>query len=136
MLKPVRIAAAVLVLAAGCTGPDGADTLTIGAIYPISGVQGPGGLEEANGARLAVELANERGGVHGRPVRLELLDVDRGDAASRALDQLRRRGADVVLGTYGSTISAPAAVAAQRAATGRWSVPAATHVLANTLAFL
>ena len=120
MLKPVRIVVAVMVLAAGCTSRDDSDALTIGAIYPISGVQGPGGLEEANGARLAVELANERGGVRGRPVRLELLDVDRGDAASRALDQLHRRGADVVLGTYGSTISAPAAVAAQRAGMVLW----------------
>ncbi|MDQ3641026.1 MAG: ABC transporter substrate-binding protein, partial [Actinomycetota bacterium] len=124
MLKPVRIVVAVLVLAAGCTSRDDSDALTIGAIYPISGVQGPGGLEEANGARLAVELANERGGVHGRPVRLDLLDVDRGDAASRALDQLQRRGADVVLGTYGSTISAPAAVAAQRSGMVLWETGA------------
>ena len=124
MLKPVRMMVAVLLVAAGCTSRADSDAFTLGAIYPISGVQGPGGLEEANGARLAVELANERGGVRGRPVRLELLDVDRGDAASRALDQLRRRGDDVVLGTYGSTISAPAAVAAQRAGMVLWETGA------------
>jgi branched-chain amino acid transport system substrate-binding protein len=126
MLKPVRIAVAALLLAAGCsTAADtNANAVTIGAIYPISGLQGPGGLEEANGARLAVELANERGGVHGRPVRLELLDVDRGDAAAGALGELRRRGADIVLGTYGSTISAPAAVAAQRAGMLLWETGA------------
>ena len=125
-LKPVRIAVVALLLATGCsTAADTkADALTIGAIYPISGVQGPGGLEEANGARLAVELANERGGVHGRPVRLDLLDVDRGDAAAGALDELRGRGADIVLGTYGSTISAPAAVAAQRAGMLLWETGA------------
>ena len=111
MRKPLSaLTLAVLLLASGCSAsPGGGDALTLGAIYPVSGLQGPGGAEEANGVRLAVELANERGGVHGRPVRLELLDVDRGDAAARAINRLRDRGVDVVLGTYGSTISAPAA---------------------------
>ncbi|HET7719107.1 MAG TPA: ABC transporter substrate-binding protein, partial [Acidimicrobiales bacterium] len=115
---------AVLLFAAGCTTTDGSDALTLGAIYPISGLQGPGGAEEANGVKLAVELANERGGVRGRPVRLELLDVDRGDAAPRALAQLQGKGVDVVLGTYGSTISAPAAAAAQRRGMVLWETGA------------
>jgi branched-chain amino acid transport system substrate-binding protein len=103
---------AVLLVAAGCTTGDDSNAVTIGAIYPTSGLQGPGGIDEANGARLAVELANERGGLQGRPIRLELLDVDRGDAAAAALAKLHGDGIDVVLGTYGSTISAPAAAAA------------------------
>jgi branched-chain amino acid transport system substrate-binding protein len=118
------VAVALLLIAAGCTAADDSDALTLGAIYPISGLQGPGGLEEANGVRLAVELANQRGGVQGRPVRLELLDVDRGDAAPRALDRLQRKGVDVVLGTYGSTISAPAAAAAQRSGMVLWETGA------------
>ncbi|HUR23950.1 MAG TPA: ABC transporter substrate-binding protein [Acidimicrobiales bacterium] len=115
---------AVLLLAAGCTTTDDSDALTLGAIYPISGLQGPGGADEANGVKLAVELANERGGVQGRPVRLQLLDVDRGDAAPRALDQLQRKGVDIVLGTYGSTISAPAAAAARRKGMLLWETGA------------
>jgi branched-chain amino acid transport system substrate-binding protein len=115
---------AVLLFAAGCAKTDDSDAITLGAIYPISGLQGPGGVDEANGVKLAVELANERGGVHGRPVRLQLLDVDRGDAAPRALDQLRRKGVDVVLGTYGSTISAPAAAAAQHDGMVLWETGA------------
>ena len=118
------VIAAVLLFAAGCSTTDDSDALTLGAIYPISGLQGPGGAEEANGVKLAVELANERGGVHGRPVRLEVLDVDRGDAAPRALGQLQRKGVDVVLGTYGSTISAPAAAAAQRSGMVLWETGA------------
>ncbi len=125
MLKPMRVAViAALLLAAGCTTTDQGDAVTIGAIYPISGLQGPGGIEEANGARLAVELANERGGVNGRRVRLQLLDVDRGDAAAAAFDKLHTEGIDVVLGTYGSTISAPAAVAAQRSGMVLWETGA------------
>lgn len=118
------VVVAMLLVAGGCTAPEDSDALTLGAIYPISGLQGPGGAEEANGVRLAVELANERGGVQGRPVRLELLDVDRGDAAPRALDRLQRKGVDVVLGTYGSTISAPAALAAQRSGMVLWETGA------------
>jgi len=126
MPKRLSLMAVVVLFAAGCTaGPSGdPDAITLGAIYPISGLQGPGGAEEANGVKLAVELANERGGVQGRPLRLELLDVDRGDAAPRALGQLQRKGVDVVLGTYGSTISAPAAVAAQRSGMVLWETGA------------
>jgi branched-chain amino acid transport system substrate-binding protein len=120
------MAASVLLVAGGCSaaGSGSDDALRLGAIYPISGRQGPGGAEEANGVRLAVELANERGGVHGRPVRLDLVDVDRGDAAPGALEELRERGVDVVLGTYGSTISAPAAAAAQRSGMVLWETGA------------
>ncbi|HVL07496.1 MAG TPA: ABC transporter substrate-binding protein [Acidimicrobiales bacterium] len=126
MPKRLSLVAVVMLFAAACTAaPRGhSDALTLGAIYPISGLQGPGGAEEANGVKLAVELANERGGVQGRPLRLELLDVDRGDAAPRAIGQLQRRGVDVVLGTYGSTISAPAAAAAQRSGMVLWETGA------------
>ena len=125
------VVAVVLLVAAGCTATDDSDAVTLGAIYPISGRQGPGGVEEANGVRLAVELANRRGGVHGRPVRLELIDVDRGDAAPRALDRLRQRGVEVVLGTYGSTISAPAAAAARRSGMVLWETGAVGQVGAD-----
>ncbi len=114
----------LLLLAAGCSASHDANAVTIGAIYPVSGLQGPGGIDEANGARLAVELANERGGLEGRPVRLQLLDVDRGDAAAGALAKLHRNGVDVVLGTYGSTISAPAAAAAERSGMLLWETGA------------
>jgi branched-chain amino acid transport system substrate-binding protein len=121
---------ATLVLAgAGCTpsGGDGSD-LSVGAIYPVSGRQGPGGIEEANGARLAVELANARGGIRGGALKLELIDVDSGDAAGAAIERLRAKGIEIVLGTYGSTISAPAAVAAQRNGMLLWETGAVGQV--------
>jgi branched-chain amino acid transport system substrate-binding protein len=130
LLTTAALAAAVALVAAGCSisGSGGGDAVTIGAIYPVSGRQGPGGVEEANGARLAVELANRRGGVNGRPVELALIDVDTGDGAAAALEQLRRRGAEVVLGTYGSTISAPAAIAANRNGMVLWETGAVGQV--------
>jgi branched-chain amino acid transport system substrate-binding protein len=128
--RTVVLAALLSLTAAGCAadrGGDG-DTLTIGAIYPTSGTQGPGGVEEANGARLAVEYVNRAGGVTGKPVRLDLIDVDAGSAAPAAMEELHRRGVDVVLGTYGSTISAPAAVAAQRRGMVLWETGAVGEV--------
>ncbi|MGH9265502.1 MAG: ABC transporter substrate-binding protein [Acidimicrobiales bacterium] len=125
------LALAVALVAGGCGADDDSNAITLGAIYPTSGLQGPGGGEEANGVRLAVDLANERGGVGGRPLRLELVDVDRGDAAASAMEGLRRRGVDVVLGSYGSTISAPAAAAAQRSGMVLWETGAVGQVGAN-----
>ena len=125
------LALAVALTAGGCTATGDSDALTLGAIYPTSGLQGPGGAEEANGVALAVELANERGGVGGRPFRLDLIDVDRGDAAATAMEELRRRGVEVVLGSYGSTISAPAAAAAQRSGMVFWETGAVGQIAAD-----
>jgi branched-chain amino acid transport system substrate-binding protein len=105
----------VLLLATtGCAIRGGGDTITLGALYPMSGSQGPGGVEESRGAQVAVELVNRDGGVRGRKVKLKLVDVDVGSAAPKAMRDLHADGVDLVIGTYGSTISAPAAeVAAQ-----------------------
>jgi branched-chain amino acid transport system substrate-binding protein len=101
----------MLLLAPGCSSGDG-DALRIGAIYPLSGTQGPGGVEEFQGVQVAADLANADGGIHGRPIELVPLDVPAGDAAPGAIEHLAADGVRVVLGSYGSTISAPAAEAA------------------------
>jgi branched-chain amino acid transport system substrate-binding protein len=111
----LAVAVAVLALvASGCGTVGGGHTVTVGAVYPLSGTQGPGGVEEARGAQVAVELANRDGGAKGRKIRLKMVDVDVGSAAPQAMRDLHAGGVDLVIGTYGSTISAPAAeVAAQ-----------------------
>jgi branched-chain amino acid transport system substrate-binding protein len=108
------VAALVVAAAAGACTPDRPEPITIGAVYPLSGAQGPGGLEEFHGVRLAADLVNEAGGVDGRPIRLVPIDVQRGDAAPAAIDDLDRRGVRLVVGSYGSTISVPASLEAQR----------------------
>jgi len=130
-LTAAGLVAVLALAAAGCTR-SGDPGITLGAIYPISGLQGPGGLEEANGARLAVELANRRGGVHGQKVRLDVVDVSAGDAAPAAMEDLHRRGVDLVLGTYGSTISAPAAVSARRNNMVLWETGAVGQVATDS----
>lgn len=102
-----------LVAATACA--DGAqEPIRIGAVYPLSGTQGPGGVDEFHGVELAVQLVNEDGGVLGRTIELVPVDVPGADAAPGAIEGLDARGIRLILGSYGSTISAPAAEAAAR----------------------
>jgi branched-chain amino acid transport system substrate-binding protein len=104
----------VLLLTASCGGSagDSPEPVRVGAIYPLSGTQGMGGIDEYHGVRVAAELANADGGVNGRQVVLDQVDVPEADAAPGAIKALADRGVDLVLGSYGSTISSPAAAAA------------------------
>jgi branched-chain amino acid transport system substrate-binding protein len=86
--------------------------IRVGAVYPMTGSQGPGGVDEYRGVRLAVGMVNADEGVDGRPVELEALDVPGADAAPGAVAALGDQGIRFVLGSYGSTVSQPAAAAA------------------------
>jgi branched-chain amino acid transport system substrate-binding protein len=115
-MRPLRALALLLalLLTASCGGPAGdrPEPVRVGAIYPLSGTQGMGGIDEYHGVRVAAELANADGGVNGRPVALDQVDVPEAAAAPGAIKALADRGVDLVLGSYGSTISSPAAAAA------------------------
>jgi len=104
----------VLLLAAGgCAGADDPpEPVRVGAVYPLSGSQGMGGVDEYRGVVVAAELVNHDGGVAGRRIAVERVDVPEADAAPGAVEALAGRGIDLVLGSYGSTISSPAAAAA------------------------
>jgi branched-chain amino acid transport system substrate-binding protein len=104
----------VALLAAGCSSGSHPASITVGAIYPLSGSQGPGGTEEYRGVRLAVDMVNAAGGVGGRSIRLSAIDVPGSDAVPGAVDRLAGHGVRFLLGSYGSTISAPAAALAAR----------------------
>jgi branched-chain amino acid transport system substrate-binding protein len=111
----VKRLVAVLVLAlvaAACAPAERA--FVVGAVYPTGGAQGPGGIEEYRGVQLAAEFANAHGGVNGRRIRIELRRAERRENAPGAVDALADDGVQVVLGSYGSTISRPAAAAAIR----------------------
>jgi branched-chain amino acid transport system substrate-binding protein len=103
--------AALAIVAAACTAQAGPRPFTVGAIYPLGGSLGPGGLDEHRGVLLAADLVNTDGGVDGRRVEVRSIDVEGPDAAPAAIQQLHEAGIDVVLGSYGSTISAPASLA-------------------------
>ncbi len=99
----------LLVLGVGAvTLAAGVPPVVIGAVYPTGG-QGPGGTEEFRGLILAAEYANRSGGWQGRPIQVLLEHADSWDAAPFAVERLAQRGITVVAGSYGSTISRPAA---------------------------
>jgi branched-chain amino acid transport system substrate-binding protein len=109
MRRLLAISAIAGLLCAGCSSSGGTTPLVIGAIYPLSGAQGPGGIEEYHGVKLAVDMVNASGGVAGRRVALEALDVADQDSVPGAMQHLSQSGTRLVIGSYGSTISAPAA---------------------------
>src|SRR5213078_3477455 len=84
-------------------------TITIGAIYPLSGPQAPGGKEELGGVQAALQLAQAQGVLDHR-VQLRIIDAITPAQATAAVDQLVHQDhVPAILGTYGSTLSAPAA---------------------------
>jgi branched-chain amino acid transport system substrate-binding protein len=117
----------VLVLVSGACAP-GRDAVVVGAVYPTGGSQGPGGAEEYRGVELAAALANRRGGVDGRPVRLRFEAVESAEAAPPAVDRLADAGVPVILGSYGSTISKAAASASSRRGLVFWETGAVGDV--------
>src|SRR5947207_199010 len=134
-MRRSRLAAAAVVvtaLATSCGGPRRASSpLVVGAMYPTSGSQGPGGVEEYRGVVLAAQLANELGGVDGHPVAIRPVDAQSADAAPGAVAALAADGARFVLGSYGSTISAPAAIAADRRGMLFWETGAVGYMPAT-----
>src|SRR5262245_18503977 len=109
----LMLLALAMPVAASCT-TSSPEPIRIGAVYPLSGAQGPGGVDEFDGVQIAVQLVNADGGVDGRPIELVPVDTPGADAAPGAIAQLHDDGVRLVLGSYGSTISEPAAEASAR----------------------
>jgi branched-chain amino acid transport system substrate-binding protein len=101
-----------LILPACRSGPA---PIRIGAVYPLTGSQSPGGLDEFHGVQLAVDMVNWDGGVNGHRVELVPVDAPASDAGPAAVEQLAGSGIRMLFGSYGSTISeAAGAEAASR----------------------
>jgi len=93
--RPVALVAAIALLLwhrRGVRARSRAEAHQPRAIYPVSGLQGPGGVDESRGALLAVERENQLGGVHGRAVRVRLVDVSASYQAAGAMTKLRKQG--------------------------------------------
>jgi branched-chain amino acid transport system substrate-binding protein len=139
MRRPIGWLAVLLVVGStnvACAGSEDPAPIRVGAIYPLSGSQGPGGLEEYHGVAIAAELVNADGGVDGRAIRLVPIDVPRGEGASAAVGDLASRGVRLVVGSYGSTISVPAAAEAQRRGMLFWETGAVGEMASPTPADL
>jgi branched-chain amino acid transport system substrate-binding protein len=120
--------ALILLFAVACSGSEPAPDLVIGAIYPLSGPQGPGGQEELAGVQTAFQLAREDGLFGGRRVDLRIADARNPGQASAAVDRLVGQDrAPIVMGTYASTLAEPAAAQADARAAVYWETGAVSE---------
>jgi branched-chain amino acid transport system substrate-binding protein len=119
-----RLIAALTVFLVGTACAPAQSSYVVGAVYPTGGAQGEGGMEEWRGVQLAAEFVNAHGGVDGRPIRLRLEKTERREQAPGAIDRLADDGVELVVGSYGSTISQPAAKAAARRGLFYWETGA------------
>jgi len=103
----------------------GQDALTVGAVYPLTGPQAPGGEQELGGVRAALAVAGLAGRVH-----LQVESVETPDDARAAVDRLiDRYHVPVILGTYGSTLAESAAAEADRRHVVYWETGAVADVV-------
>jgi branched-chain amino acid transport system substrate-binding protein len=101
-----------LVLAPAAIGAEGA--LPVAAVFPTFGRYAVSGLQSLQGARLAVEDVNRRGGVNGRPLRLaEYRTGSYFVDASHAAVLAARDGALAIVGSNSSELSAAVAEVAE-----------------------
>jgi branched-chain amino acid transport system substrate-binding protein len=118
----LRLALIVLGLVAAVACGEGQpaqdNAIVLGAVYPLSGPQAPGGKAELAGVQAALRVA------HGN-VRLQVIDATTPEAASAAVDTLvDQYHVPAIVGTYGSTLSAAAAARAEERKTVYWETGA------------
>ena len=92
------------------------DPIRIGFAGPLTGVYSDLGVQGRNGAILAVEKINDRGGIHGRPLRLLPRDDGNTAAQAKAVDrELIQQGVVAIIGHMTSSQSVAALPVANRA---------------------
>jgi branched-chain amino acid transport system substrate-binding protein len=98
-------------------------------MLPLSGPTAALAREELNGIQVAIDEVNRTGGVAGRQIQVVTRDVHTREATASAVAQLKDAGATVVLGTYDSSLSIPAAHAASAAGLVYWETGAVADQL-------
>lgn len=106
---------AAAALAASLTSAAAQQPLRIGALYPTSGTLALLGNENLEGARVAVEMINDKGGVGGRKVELVTGDAATPDKAQSEAERLSSlEGLQIITGSYSSGISYAASQVVER----------------------
>ncbi|MDP9901917.1 ABC transporter substrate-binding protein [Variovorax ginsengisoli] len=91
------------------------ETWKIGALYPLTGSLALLGTENLNGAKVAVEMINERGGVAGHKIELVTGDASTPDKAQSEAERLSSlENVKVISGTYSSGLSYAASQVVER----------------------
>lgn len=101
----------VSIASARTTAP-AATPIRIGAVFPLQGSLSPLARQEYRGVQIARDMVNAAGGVGGRRIVLVTQELHDPNAASSAMQTLKRRGITTVVGAYSSALSIPASAAA------------------------
>ena len=129
-----RAASAIALCAlAACTAGASATRgpVRIGALYPLSGPLAHHGNEELRGVKVAVEMFNDRGGLRGRRVKLDIADAPDVRAGWRGTYRLARGGVHAVIGTYSSAIALAGSEAAHRNKIVWWETGAVADLVTS-----
>src|SRR2546428_597489 len=119
-MRRLALAFLALLITAACAQDlaSSSHQVVLGAIYPLSGPQAPGGKSELAGVQAALRLSHAN-------VRLQVIDATTPAAAAAAVDTLvTTYHVPLILGTYGSTLSAAAAARAEELKTVYWETGA------------
>lgn len=82
------------------------DKVVIGVTNPLSGSLAELGQAIHNGIKLAIKKKNEEGGLNGKQIEIVEADVPEASAAKSETEKLiKDKKADVIIGTYGSSIA-------------------------------
>lgn len=102
----------------GATGGGSAQTIKIASLHPLSGAAAADGQQMDNGAKLAVEEINSKGGIKALGgAKLELVSVDtqgKPEVGQSEAQRVIQDGAVGMVGTYQSAVSANVATVAER----------------------
>jgi branched-chain amino acid transport system substrate-binding protein len=135
MLRLAAAAVVSLLVLSACSFGDLVNpgpTLTLGAIYPLSGPQAAGGKEELGGVRAALEVAQARNLAGASRVQLKVVDAQTPDQAVAAVDRLiDREHVQVIIGTYGSTLAVAASARADARHVVYWETGAVADDVTN-----
>ncbi len=102
-----------------------ADTLRIGALFPLSGPVALHGTWNYNGLLIATELVNQRGGLWGKKIELVTGDaVDSKGAVSEATRLITYEKVPLIIGTFSSARAVPASEVANRHKVIYWETAA------------
>ena len=123
------VSLAAVTLAACTPGDSQPSVINLGLMLPLTGPTASLAREELNGIQIAVDQANQAGGVGGMRIDLLTRNVASREATAGAVAELKRSGAAMVMGTYDSSLSIPAAHAAANAGLVYWETGAVADQL-------
>jgi branched-chain amino acid transport system substrate-binding protein len=118
---------ALVACSSAASAPSSSDAVAairIGAVFPLGGNAAGLAGYELRGVQIAADLVNADGGVGGRPLKLEVRDLQSGADAPTVMASLRKSGVQVVIGAYGSDLSIAASQAASAAGLVYWEAGA------------